>query len=76
MNNLELEDRLLRIEQRLGTTKEVLTFDEACLYSGISRSYMYKLTSKELIPHSKPRGKFIYFERSKLNAWLLGNQKA
>ena len=75
MNDLELEDRLQRIEEKLAANKEVLTFDEACLYSGISRNYMYKLTSKNLIPYSKPRGKFIYFEKSKLNAWLLGNQK-
>tara|TARA_R100000789_G_scaffold92639_1_gene91318 strand:- start:1192 stop:1422 length:231 start_codon:yes stop_codon:yes gene_type:complete len=76
MNDLQLEDRLMRMEQMLAANKEVLTFDEACLYSGISRSYMYKLTAKNLIPYSKPRGKLIYFEKNKLNAWLLGNQKS
>ncbi|CAM4279604.1 helix-turn-helix domain-containing protein [Gillisia limnaea] len=71
MDNLQLEDRLIRIEQLLLANKEVLTLEEACLYTGISRSYMYKLTSTEKIPHFKPRGKFIYFEREKLNSWLL-----
>lgn len=75
MDNLELEDRLNRIEQLLISTKEVLTMEEACQYTGISRGYMYKLTSAEKIPHSKPRGKLIYFDRRKLNAWLLQNLK-
>ncbi len=71
MEHLELEDRLIRIEQLLMANKEVLTLEEACQYIGISRSYMYKLTSTEKIPHFKPRGKLIYFEREKLNSWLL-----
>jgi len=71
MDNLQLEDRLIRIEQLLMENKEVLILDEACQYTGISRGYMYKLTSYEKIPHFKPRGKFIYFEREKLNFWLL-----
>tara|TARA_R100000935_G_C2714536_1_gene115450 strand:+ start:213 stop:443 length:231 start_codon:yes stop_codon:yes gene_type:complete len=75
MNDLKLEERLNRIEQLLVATKEVLTMEEACDYTGISRSYMYKLTAGGKIPHSKPRRKSIYFERNKLNAWLLGNQK-
>jgi len=71
MDNLQLENRLIRIEQLLMANKEVLTLEEACQYNGISRSYMYKLTSSEKIPYYKPRGKLIYFEREKLNSWLL-----
>lgn len=71
MEHLELEERLIRIEQLLMANKEVLTLEEACRYIGISRSYMYKLTSTEKIPHFKPRGKLIYFERETLNSWLL-----
>jgi len=71
MDNLQLEDRLIRMEQLLVANKEVLTLDETCQYNGISRSDMYKLTSSEKIPHFKPRGKLIYFEREKLNFWLL-----
>jgi len=36
---------------------------------------MYKLTCAGKIPHSKPRGKLIYFEKKQLNSWLLGNPK-
>jgi excisionase family DNA binding protein len=75
MNDLNLEDRLKRIEQLLVANKEVLTLEEACEYTGISRSYMYKLTSAGKIPHSKPRRKSIYFDKKQLNSWLLGNPK-
>ena len=41
--------------------KSTLTTKEACLYLGISTSFMYKLTSARLIPHSVPNGKIIFF---------------
>jgi len=50
-----------------------LTFDQACDYTGISRSYMYKLTARGEIPFSKPKGKLIFFSREKLDNWLLNN---
>ncbi|NDV42675.1 MULTISPECIES: helix-turn-helix domain-containing protein [Flagellimonas] len=73
MDNIELEQRLDRIERLLIANKEVLTFEEACEYMGISRSFLYKLTSTRKIPHSKPNGKMIFFEKKKLNVWLLQN---
>ncbi|RAV28897.1 helix-turn-helix transcriptional regulator [Sinomicrobium soli] len=75
MNNLELEERLERIEKLLAFNKRVLTFDEACDYTGISKSYLYKLTSENRIPFSKPNGKVIFFEREKLENWLLRNHR-
>lgn len=38
-------------------TKEVLTSDEVARYMGISKSYLYKLTMRNEIPHYKPMGK-------------------
>lgn len=52
------------------TQKTVLTFDEATIYTGISKSYLYKLTSLNEIPFYKPNGKMIYFDRLELEAWL------
>ncbi len=75
MDKFKLEERLDRIENLLLGVKEVLTFDEACDYSGISKSYLYKLTSSENIPHSKPNGKKIFFNTRKLNEWLLRNER-
>ena len=71
MNDLLVLERLDRLEKLLTAHKEVLTFEETCNYTGISRSYLYKLTSSGNIPHSKPNGKLIFFEKRKLNTWLL-----
>ena len=73
MDNLLIFERLDRIERLLTVSKEVLTFEETCDYTGISRSYLYKLTASGNIPHSKPNGKMIFFEKKKLNEWLLQN---
>lgn len=51
--------------------KEVLTADEAARYMGVSKSYLYKLTMRRSIPHSKPMGKMCYFRREDLERWLM-----
>lgn len=58
------------------STKPVLTFKEACTYTGFSASYLYKLTAERRIPHSKPSGKMVFFDRAELEAWLMGNRVA
>lgn len=57
-------------------TKEVLTSDEAASYMGVSKSYLYKLTMEKKIPHYKPMGKMVYFNRQELEYWLLSNRVA
>ncbi len=74
MDSIKLEERLDRIERLLISNKTVLTFDEACDYTGISRSYLYKLTSSGEIPFSKPNGKLVFFSKIKLDNWLLRNK--
>ena len=75
MDNIKLEEKLDRIENLLLGSKKVLTLEEACDYTGISRSYLYKLTSAGIIPHSKPNGKMIFFDIDRLNEWLLRNDR-
>ena len=75
MDSIKLEERFNRLEKLLVANKKVLTLDEACEYSGISRAYMYNLTSKNKIPFSKPSGKIIFFSKEKLDNWLLQNGK-
>ena len=57
-------------------TKEVLTSDEAASYMGVSKSYLYKLTMEKKIPHYKPMGKMVYFNRQELEYWLQANRVA
>lgn len=59
--------------QRKLMEKNILTFSEACAYTGFAESYMYKLTSARKIPHSKPNGKKIFFDKELLDKWLLSN---
>lgn len=75
MDTILILERLDRLEKLLIGNKEVLTFDEASDYTGISRSYLYKLTASGKIPHSKPNGKMLFFEKKKLVDWLLQNKR-
>ena len=54
--------------------KKVLTFIEGCEFTDTAPSYMYKLTALHLVPHSKPLGKKIYFDREELEAWMLSRK--
>ena len=55
--------------------KSVLTIDEAAEYMGLKKSYLYKLTSERRIPHFKPNGKKIYFEREALTSWMMSSRR-
>lgn len=56
--------------------KEILTLEEVAQYTGLTKSQLYKLTSKKIIPHYKPTGKICYFKRSEVDAWLTSNPVA
>ena len=68
-----LEMRVSELEQMLFLTKNVFSFDEASKFLPLSKSYLYKLTSGNLIPHYKPQGKMLYFEKADLEMWLCQN---
>jgi excisionase family DNA binding protein len=71
------DEVLSRIEGLISHTqlshKKALTLKEAATYSGRSISNLYKLTSSSEIPHYKPEGKYIYFDREELENWMLRN---
>ena len=75
MDLKQIDLRLLHIENLLLGTKTVLTFDEVAAYTGLSKSYLYKLTSAGLIPHSKPSGKILFFSKEEIDTWLLRNRQ-
>ncbi len=56
--------------------KEVLTLEEAATYTGLSKSCLYKLTSAKTIPHFKPNGKVVFFNREALEQWMMSNPVA
>ena len=69
----ELIERLERIERGVMMQKNVLTFEEAVMFTGLAKSYLYKLTASGKIPYYKPSGKLIYFQREELERWMLRN---
>lgn len=81
MQKLSLERREEELEKRLAGVKDIMTIEEASWYTGMSKSYLYKLTSKNMIPYYKPLGnpyykplgKMVYFEKSELDNWLRQN---
>lgn len=65
-----INERLKSIEETLYTTKDILNMQEVCQYLDISQSLLYKLTCSGEIPHFKPRGKMIFFEKKELIEWI------
>ena len=71
-----ISERVSRIESTLYLCKSVLNFNEGVAFTGLSKSYLYKLTSTGGIPCYKPNHKLIYFKKDELESWLLRNKKA
>jgi excisionase family DNA binding protein len=74
MQAITLQDIASRIDiltAAVLSNKPALTIEEAAAYTGMAVSFIYKLTSTQEIPHYKPRGKMLYFNREELDAWLL-----
>lgn len=76
----KLEQQLQHIHDYIEKTvimqKEFLTLGEAAVYAGISKSYLYKLTSQRQISFYRPASKLIFFKRTELDAWILNNRSA
>lgn len=73
----ELREQLNRIERySLLAAKNVLCLDDVALLTGLSKSHLYKLTCNHQIPHYKPNGKQIYFDRAELEEWMKQNRIA
>lgn len=72
----QINEWLQRIEGLLVANKSILNMREASIFTGLSISHLYKLTSTGGIPCYKPGGKGLYFNREELEAWLLRGRKA
>lgn len=54
--------------------KNVLDIDDMVALTGLSKSYVYKLTYRKEIPYYKPNGKLIYFDRQEVENWMRQNK--
>lgn len=60
MNSSELKDKT-----------RVITFRDVMEMTGYSKSYLYKLVAQHKIPYGKPSGRKLFFDREKVEEWLL-----
>jgi prophage regulatory protein len=74
MTPSELQKELGQIKTLLLSKKNVLNINELSNYTGYSKSYIYKLTSRNAIPYFKPSGKAVFFDRMEIDVWLLKNK--
>lgn len=75
MDSTLIIEKLDRIEKMLeGYQKEILNVNELVKYTGFKKSQIYSLVHKNLIPFSKPNGKYLFFAKAEIDLWLLQNK--
>jgi excisionase family DNA binding protein len=52
---------------------DILDLQQLTAYLNVSKSYIYKMTATNMIPHSK-KGKKIYFDKEIVTKWVLENK--
>jgi len=70
----DLSEQINVLAKAVLLNKETLNIEEAAAYTGLSVSFVHKLTSRREIPFFKPRGKILYFSRLELDQWLQQNR--
>jgi len=68
-----LLDKINHLDEAALVKKKVFNVTNLQMYTGWSLSKIYKLTSARLIPFSKPTNGSLFFEREKIEQWLLQN---
>jgi excisionase family DNA binding protein len=66
--------RKTNINKAMQTIKETLTVEEVAAYTGMKKTYIYKLCHLRQIPHFKPMGKMTYFNKDEIDQWLQRNR--
>ena len=75
-----LHQKLEKIEKLITEqslqNKTIFNIDEVSAYTGLSKCYLYKLTSKNDIPFYKPNSKNVFFKKEEIDTWLLRNRQS
>ncbi len=69
----DLRQELEKLKDVVYVAKEVLTLEEAAMFMGTTKSFLYKMTHTHAIPYYRPNNKMVYFEKSELLKWLRQN---
>ncbi len=75
MRSNEIKKQLEEIKTLLRKQEDKpLNFNQAAEYLGFSHSYLYKLTSRKIIPCHRPTGKMLFFSKTELDEWIFDNR--
>lgn len=71
MSNEEFLTQLQEIRNAtLLQSKDIYNTDEACLFLGVKKSYLYELVRKKIKHFKSAGGKLTYFRRKDLEKWM------
>ena len=73
LEELKIISKLISKQPKKDDDK-LLNFNQTADYLGVSHSYLYKLTAKNLIPCHRPMGR-LYFYKHELDSWIKHNDK-
>ena len=62
------------LEAKISHEKKYFTLDELSEYTGLTKGYLYRLTSARKIPYYKPFGKKNYFKVTEIQEMFNSNR--
>lgn len=74
-----MEDKILRELEAIKrysllAAKNVLDLEDVALLTGLSKSHLYKMTCRHLLPFYRPNGKCLYFDKVEIEGWMKQNR--
>jgi excisionase family DNA binding protein len=57
-------------------TQKAFSVNEAAVFTGLSKNYLYKLVHQKKIPYYKPLGGRVFFKQDELEAFIFRNRQA
>ena len=55
--------------------QKALSVEEAALFTGLSKNYIYKLVCQKRIPFYKPMGGRVFFKKEELEGFIFRNRQ-
>ncbi|WP_010518711.1 helix-turn-helix transcriptional regulator [Croceivirga radicis] len=61
------------IKSLMAFNKKIMNVEDLVLYTGLSESTIYKLSSNDMIPKGENKSlRKLFFDKERIDAWLLG----
>jgi excisionase family DNA binding protein len=71
---MKMQRQISRLTQLTrANVSTLLSLDEASLYTGYAKGYLYKLTAQGDIPCYRPTKRRVFIDREELERWIRSN---